>query len=87
MSTEARDTELRLALQARLGASLRLGDTLWTLREVLSNPPSIVLEAEGQRDIQADRHGDSHRRVPRTRSVPLSSGVPEIRALLKLPAP
>lgn len=87
MSTEASDTELRLALQARLGASLRLGDTLWTLREVLSNPPSIVLEAEGQRDIQADRHGDSHRRVPRTRSVPLSSGVPEIRALLKLPAP
>ena len=60
---------------------------MWELREVLSHPPGIVLEAVGQRSIQANRHGDSHRRVPHTRFVEITSESPEVSALLSQPAP
>lgn len=83
MNTEA----LRLALQARIGARLQLGGINWTLREVLSNPPSLVLESVDERAIQANRHGESHRRVPRTRTVPIAPDVPEVSALLKQAPP
>lgn len=87
MRAETSAEALRLNLQARLGARLQLGDTTWILIEVLAKPPSIVLQADQQRSIQPNRHGDSHRRVPRTRSVPISLESPEIMALLELPAP
>ena len=41
--------------------------------EVLEDGPSIVLRADEATCIQHDQHGDAHRHVPRTMSIPVLS--------------
>lgn len=41
--------------------------------ELLDDPPALILqdEASGTTDMQANQHGEAHRRVPRTYTVAL----------------
>lgn len=41
--------------------------------EVLEDGPSIVLRADNATCIQHDQHGEAHRHVPRTMTIPVLS--------------
>ncbi|MDH5730198.1 MAG: hypothetical protein OEZ58_14475 [Gammaproteobacteria bacterium] len=55
--------------QARsmIGVEVRFQETHCTVIEVLEDGPSVVLlDRSRGNDIQADQHGEAHRRVPKT---------------------
>ncbi len=59
-------------LRGLLGHSVRYQGVKCTIIEVLENDPSLVLEAcHSQTIIQPDQHGEAHRRVPCTITVPI----------------
>ena len=51
--------------------------------EVLEDGPSIILQADEATCIQQDQHGEAHRHVPRTMTIPvLSQDKTELSAAL-----
>lgn len=55
-----------------IGARARYRDRLFEVLEVLEDdPPALVLQNARQTTIQPDQHGEAHRRVPETVTLPL----------------
>jgi len=64
---------LKTCLQRMIGAQARYHDDAYQVIEVLEDGPAIVLQQLGDNTtIQADQHGDAHRRVPRTLTLHLA---------------
>jgi hypothetical protein len=60
------------ALRHYLGRSVTYQGSVYEIIEVLDEPLALVLQdAEQHTTIQADQHGEAHRRVPQTRTVPI----------------
>lgn len=56
-----------------IGARARYHNELYEVLEVLDDdPPSLVLQNCRHTTIQPDQHGEAHRRVPETVTVPLA---------------
>lgn len=65
-----------------IGARVHHAGVTWAVVDWLDDPPSVVLQALDQSVIQSNRHGESHRRVPATWTVPADPAHPVIRELL-----
>ena len=64
---------LKTCLQRMIGARARYQDETYQVIEVLEDGPAIVLQQLGDHTtIQADQHGDAHRRVARTLTLHLA---------------
>lgn len=60
-------------LHGLIGARARYQNELYEILEILEDdPPSLVLQNCRQTTIQADQHGEAHRRVPETVTIPLT---------------
>jgi hypothetical protein len=72
-------------LRRLLGGRARYHDEVFEIIEVLEDGPALVLQHIGsQTTIQADQHGDAHRRVPKTVTLHLpttSEGTIDISGL------
>ncbi len=56
-----------LILRKLIGRQARYHGVKYEIIEVLEDGPSLVLEdCENHKTIQADQHGEAHRRVPQT---------------------
>lgn len=56
-----------------IGRRVRYQGDLYEVLEVLEDdPPSLVLQNYAHTTIQADQHGDAHRRVPEIITLPLA---------------
>lgn len=59
-------------LRDLIGLKVKHQGSLWEIIEVLEDGPSLVLrDCERHTVIQPDQHGEAHRRVPTTISIPL----------------
>lgn len=57
-------------LRDLIGRYAELHDTRCEIIEVLEDGPALVLQdCEHHTSIQADQHGEAHRRVPKTRTI------------------
>lgn len=57
-----------------IGLQVKYHDVYCRVVEVLEDGPSIILEdMERHISIQADQHGEAHRRVPKTYTISLLS--------------
>lgn len=66
-------TDIASRLQTLIGRRARYQGELYEIFEVLENdPPALVLQNVAHTRIQADQHGEAHRRVPETVTVPLA---------------
>lgn len=64
---------LKTCLQRMIGAQARYHDDAYQVIEVLEDGPAVVLQQVGDHTtIQADQHGDAHRRVPITLTLQLA---------------
>ncbi len=55
-----------------IGARARYQNKLYEVLEILDDdPPALVLQNTRGTTIQPDQHGEAHRRVPETVTVPL----------------
>lgn len=72
-SMKSADTDLSLAdLREMIGTRVRFESRSWEIIEVLEDGPAIILQDCNQHTvIQADQHGEAHRHVPSTRTIPL----------------
>lgn len=62
-------------LRHLIGARVRHQNRLYEILEVLDDdPPSLVLQDTHHTTIQPDQHGEAHRRVPETVTIPLTIG-------------
>lgn len=69
--TQALPTQIE-QLRSLIGARILHHDQEYRLVEVIDDGPCILLQYTGpQTIIQADQHGNAHRRVPETLMVPL----------------
>ena len=60
-------------LRNLIGTRARYHGTLFEIIEVLEDGPALVLQdCEKHTTIQADQHGEAHRRVPQTMTLPIS---------------
>jgi hypothetical protein len=60
------------ALRHYLGRNVTYQGSIYEIIEVLDEPPTLILQdSEEHTTIQADQHGEAHRRVPQTRTVPI----------------
>lgn len=66
--------ELLKELQKLVGRNVEYEGVHCQVIEVLAQGPEIVLEGLDADEIQANQFGEAHRRVPKTYSIPLSSG-------------
>lgn len=74
-------------LRELIGLKVRHQGSQWEIIEVLEDGPALVLrDCEMHTVIQADQHGEAHRRVPNTTTIPLfdQDGVDLNPALLNL---
>jgi hypothetical protein len=56
-----------------IGARARYQNKLYEVLEILDDdPPALVLQNTQHTTIQPDQHGEAHRRVPETITVPLA---------------
>lgn len=56
-----------------IGARARYQNRVYEVLEILEDdPPALVLQNTRQTTIQPDQHGEAHRRVPETVTVPLA---------------
>ena len=61
-------------LRQLIGAQVRYLGVRWEIIEILEDGPALVLsDCEHHTVIQPDQHGEAHRRVPSTLTVPLYS--------------
>jgi hypothetical protein len=59
-------------LRDLIGLKVNHQGSQWEIIEVLEDGPSLVLrDCEMHTVIQADQHGEAHRRVPSTTTIPL----------------
>ena len=59
-------------LRDLIGLKVKHQGSQWEIIEVLEDGPSLVLrDCEMHTVIQADQHGEAHRRVPSTTTIPL----------------
>jgi hypothetical protein len=59
-------------LRDLIGLKVRHQGSQWEIIEVLEDGPTLVLrDCEMHTVIQADQHGEAHRRVPNTTTIPL----------------
>ena len=60
-------------LRGLIGRRARYQGELYEILEILDDePPSLVLQNCNHTTIQADQHGEAHRRVPEIVTVPLA---------------
>jgi len=60
------------ALRDSIGQRVRFRDVTFEIIEILEDGPSFVLQdCEKHTSIQPDQHGEAHRRVPNTITVPV----------------
>jgi hypothetical protein len=60
-------------LRNLIGRHARYQGELYEILEILDeDPPSLVLQNVAHTTIQADQHGEAHRRVPEIVTVPLA---------------
>jgi len=88
------DQTLISVLRNQTGLTVTHQRADWTVIDVVTDEPAIVLERQHNHSIQANQHGDGHRRTPTTASVPIldqqGSYHPQLIALglsLSLPRP
>lgn len=68
-----RTTDIASRLQPLIGRHARYQGELYEIFEILEHdPPALILQNVSHTRIQADRHGEAHRRVPETVTVPLA---------------
>ena len=57
-------------LRRHIGTYARHENTVYEIIEVLEDEPALVLQdCEEHTTIQADQHGEAHRRVPQIRTI------------------
>jgi len=57
-------------LRELIGSNVRHHGIKFVIIEILEDGPALVLQdCEHHTTIQADQHGEAHRRVPKTRTV------------------
>jgi len=57
-------------LRGLIGSNVRYHGTKFEIIEILEDGPALVLQdCEHRTSIQADQHGEAHRRVPKTRTI------------------
>lgn len=60
------------ALRDSIGQRVRFRDVTFEIIEILEDGPSFVLQdCEKHTSIQPDQHGEAHRRVPNTMTLPV----------------
>jgi len=60
-------------LRNLIGTRARYQGSLFEIIEVLEDGPALVLQdCDKHTIIQADQHGEAHRRVPQTMTLPIS---------------
>lgn len=60
------------ALRDAIGRRVRFHDVIFEIIEILEDGPSFVLQnCEQHTSIQPDQHGEAHRRVPETMTLPV----------------
>ena len=63
-------TDIINRLRQHIGRFARHQETVYEVIEVLEDTPALVLQdCEQHTTIQADQHGEAHRRVPETRTI------------------
>lgn len=67
------NADLSLAdLREMIGTRVRFEGRGWEIVEILEDGPALILQDCNQRTIiQTDQHGEAHRLVPSTRTIPL----------------
>jgi len=58
-------------LRSRIGATVTLQGKPWTVIDLTSDGPELVLESQHTPAIQPDQHGHGHRRTAQTISIPI----------------
>lgn len=58
-------------LRRLIGARARYQGGIYEILEVIEDEPALVLQDTSHSTIQADQHGEAHRRVPSTVTAPL----------------
>lgn len=63
-------------LRELIGARARHQGRIYEILEVIEDEPALVLQDDTHSTIQADQHGEAHRRVPSTVTIrlPLTAG-------------
>jgi len=57
-------------LRQHIGRNVRHKNIIYEVIEVLEDVPALVLQdCEHHTKIQADQHGEAHRRVPETKTI------------------
>ena len=57
-------------LRQYLGCNISYQGTVYEVMEILEETPALVLQdCEHHTTIQADQHGEAHRRVPQIRTI------------------
>jgi len=60
------------SLRRAIGQRVRFQDVVFEIIEILEDGPSFVLQdCEEHTSIQPDQHGEAHRRVPQTMTLPI----------------
>ena len=60
------------SLRSAIGQRVRFHDVIFEIIEILEDGPSFVLQdCEERTSIQPDQHGEAHRRVPQTMTLPI----------------
>ncbi len=66
------DAPTTAELRNLIGCNVQLHGKDWQVIEVLEETPALVLQARSDaRVIQADQHGEAHRRVAPTETIPV----------------
>ena len=59
-------------MRGMIGLRVSLYECQYQVVEILDDGPHIVLESlEHHTSIQADQHGEAHRKVPKTHTIPI----------------
>jgi len=60
------------SLRSAIGKRVRFHNVVFEIIEILEDGPSFVLQdCEERTSIQPDQHGEAHRRVPQTMTLPI----------------
>ncbi len=60
------------SLRSAIGQRVRFQNVIFEIIEILEDGPSFVLQdCEERTAIQPDQHGEAHRRVPQTMTLPI----------------
>ena len=72
-------------LRQHIGQTVLIQDKPWTVIDITSDGPELVLENQWSATIQPDQHGHGHRRTAQTTSIPVfnenGDWHPQLRAL------